>query len=247
MLVHIKRSGPVSALLGFVGAACLTLVLSAHAQESGKSESYGSEKNQYSGQSGAAGTASGGMKSGTESSQSSGARLSRTDERLMMQLAQANIAEINAGKLAEQKSDNDQVKTFAKKMVDDHTRALDDLKQIAQAKGVTLPTEPDRQQQAMENKLSALSGAQFDRQYVNQSGNRAHRDTHRLLQKVSNTASDAELKSYAAKTIATVESHQQLAKETSKEIQSTSTGKSSSGMEKGGGTSGGSKSESGNQ
>lgn len=246
MLMPFKKSGTSSALLGLAGATCMVLALAAHGQESGKSGAYGSEKSQSSGQSGTAGATSGGMKSSTESSQSSSAKLSKTDERLMMQLAQANIAEINAGKLAEQKSDNDQVKSFAKKMVDDHTKALDDLKQIAEAKGVTLPTEPDRQQQAMENKLSALSGTQFDRQYVNQSGNRAHRDTHRLLQKVSNTAMDADLKSYAGKTIATVESHQQLAKETSKELQSTSTGKSSSGMEKGGGTSG-SESRSGNQ
>ena len=92
----------------------------------------------------------------------SSTKLSNADEKILKELAQANIAEINAGKMAEQKSENDQVKSFAKTMVDDHTKALDELKQIAQAKGVTLPTAPDSKQQAMEKKLSALSAAQFD-------------------------------------------------------------------------------------
>jgi len=79
----------------------------------------------------------------TMGSSSSTARFNKADEKLVMQLAQANIAEINTAKLAEQKSKNDQVKTLAKKMMEDHTKALDELKQLAQIKGMTLPTEPD--------------------------------------------------------------------------------------------------------
>jgi len=233
---QINKSGKAGVLLGMVSAACLMLALTAQAESSKGSAA--AQRGESSSQSGTSGAASGSdTSSGTsslESSKSSSGKVSKEDERLMMQLARANIAEINAGKLAEQKSINDQVKSFAKKMVDDHTKALDDLKQIAMNKGVTLPTEPDRQQQAMENKLSALSGEQFDKQYVDQSGSRAHKETHRLLQRVSSRASDTDLKSYASKIMPTVESHQQLAKETSKNLQSTSEGRSSGGMEGGG-------------
>lgn len=243
MLNSFSKSGKAGILVGMISIASLMFALPAHAEGSKDSSATQRESSgQSSGQSssGESATSSGATSSGatgTESGKSSGAKLSRADERLMMQLAQANIAEINAGKLAEQKTSNDQVKSFAKKMVEDHTKALDDLKQIASSKGVTLPTEPDRQQMAMENKLSALSGEKFDAQYVDQSGNRAHRDTHRLLQRVSNRATDPDLKSYATQVMATVESHQQLAKDTSKNLQSTSEGKSGGSMESGSGSS----------
>lgn len=232
MPIQINKSGKAGVLLGMVSAACLMLALTAQAE--GSKGSAAAQRSESYDQSGASGAASSSGTSTSETSKSSSSKVSKEDERLMMQLARANIAEINAGKLAEQKTSNDQVKSFAKKMVDDHTKALDDLKQLAMTKGVTLPTEPDRQQQAMENKLSALSGEQFDKQYVDQSGSRAHKETHRLLQRVNSRASDADLKSYASKTMATVESHQQLAKETSKNLQSTSEGRSSGGMEGGG-------------
>lgn len=240
MTNQISQTGKASILLGIISAACLLLSLTAQAEvgkASGAAGSAGStttQRSESSGQSGTGGTASSSGMSSSESSKSSGNKISTADERLMMQLAQVNIAEINAGKLAEQKSSNDQVKAFAKKLVDDHTKALDDLKQLAMSKGVNLPSEPNRQQQAMENKLSALSGEKFDNQYVDQSGSRAHKETHRLLQRVRSKASDADLKAYANKIMPTIESHQQLAKDTSKNLQSTSEGRSSSGMEGGG-------------
>lgn len=234
MLSPFSRTGKAGVLVGMISVASLMFALTAQAEGSkGSSATQRESSGQSYGQSSTGESATSSGATSSESSKSSGSKVSRADERLMMQLAQANIAEINAGKLAEQKSSNDQVKSFAKKMVDDHTKALDDLKQIALSKGVTLPTEPDRQQMAMENKLSALSGEKFDAQYVDQSGNRAHRDTHRLLQRVSSRAADPDLKSYATQVMATVESHQQLARDTSKNLQSTSEGKSGGSMESG--------------
>jgi putative membrane protein len=118
------------------------------------------------------------------------------------------------------------VKSFAKKMVDDYTKAQDELRQLAQSKSITLPTEPDRQQQSVEKKLAALSGEKFDRQYMQHEGTRAHRETHRLLERITSKAEDAELKSHAGKIIGTVESHQQMATDTRKNLKSTSEGKS---------------------
>jgi putative membrane protein len=152
-----------------------------------------------------------------------------------MQLAQANIAEINTAKLAEQKSKNDQVKTLAKKMMEDHTKALDELKQLAQIKGMTLPTEPDRQQKLVESRLTSLSGEKFDKQYVEQIAERARKGEHKLLLQVGAKAQDMELKNYATKTLAVIESQQQLVKDTSRSIESGSHGKSDSGASGGGG------------
>ena len=171
----------------------------------------------------------------TMGSTSSAARFNKADEKLVVQLAQANIAEINTAKLAEEKSKNDQVKTLAKKMMDDHSKALDELKQLAQTKGMTLPTEPDRQQKLMENRLTALSGEKFDKQYVEQIAERARKGEHKLLLQVGAKAQDMELKNYATKTLAVIESQQQLVKDTSRSIESGSHGKSDSGVSSGGG------------
>ncbi len=168
-------------------------------------------------------------------SSSSTARFSKSDEKLVVQLAQANISEINIAKLAEEKSKNDQVKTLAKKMMDDHSKALDELKQLAQMKGMTLPTETDRQQKLVENRLTALSGEKFDKQYVEQIAERARKGEHKLLLQVGAKAQDMELKNYATKTLAVIESQQQLVKDTSRSIESGSHGKSDSGASSGGG------------
>ena len=165
-------------------------------------------------------------------SSSSSARFSKSDEKLVVQLAQANI---NIAKLAEEKSKNDQVKTLAKKMMDDHSKALDELKQLAQMKGMTLPTETDRQQKLVENRLTALSGEKFDKQYVEQIAERARKGEHKLLLQVGAKAQDMELKNYATKTLAVIESQQQLVKDTSRSIESGSHGKSDSGASSGGG------------
>ncbi|OGB27816.1 MAG: hypothetical protein A3I66_06650 [Burkholderiales bacterium RIFCSPLOWO2_02_FULL_57_36] len=129
----------------------------------------------------------------------------------MEKIAQANIAEIETGKLAQEKSKNEEVRSFAKKMVDDHTKAQSDLEKIAQSKDVSLPSKPDAKHQAAMKKLNTLSETDFDKQYMAQAGLNDHRDTHRLLERVSKQAKDDELKQYATNTIASVDEHLKMA------------------------------------
>lgn len=58
--------------------------------------------------------------------------LNKADQKIVMDMARANMAEIEAGKLAVSKTQNAEVKTFAQQMIDDHTKALNDVKQLAQ-------------------------------------------------------------------------------------------------------------------
>lgn len=234
------RSQLAAALLGLLGTAFLVNSLSVHPQDKGDKATATQGKESSSGASTGASTTQGGAAGAGGMGGTAGAsRLSQSDERMVRQIAEANLAEISAGKLAEDKAQSDEVKSFAKKMVDDHTKALDDLKQLAQAKGVTLPTEPDKQHMAMEKKLQALSGEKFDKQYLQQAGDRAHKETHRLLQRASSRAEDSDLKNYAGKVIATVEGHQQMAKDTSRNLKSTAEGKSGGGTGAAGGESSG--------
>jgi putative membrane protein len=126
---------------------------------------------------------------------------------MLEQLAQGNMAEIEAGKIALQKSQNTEVKTFAQQMIDDHTKGLQEVQSVAQSKGVTLPAEPDAKHKAMASKLNGLSGDAFDRTYLRQAGVDDHKKTHALVQKVQSQAKDADVKALAAKLEPTVAQH----------------------------------------
>jgi len=133
--------------------------------------------------------------------------LAKSDQQMLQQLAQGNMAEIEAGKIALQKSQNTEVKAFAQKMIDDHTKGLQEVQNVAQSKGVTLPAEPDAKHKAMANKLNNLSGDAFDRSYLAQAGVADHKKTHALVQKVQSNAKDADVKALAAKLEPTVAQH----------------------------------------
>lgn len=241
----------LAALLGLLGTTFLFHSLTVHPQDKGDQPSATQSKESSSGESGGASTKeSTGTSAGASSQESSGAsagKISDRDEKMMKQMAESHLSEINLGKLAQEKAQSDEVKTFAKKMVDDHTKALDALKQMADSKGVTLPTEPGKQQMATQKKLEAQSGQKFDRQYMQQAGDRAHKETHKLLQRAASRAEDTDLKNYASTALGTVESHMQMAKETTQNLKATSQGKSGSEKSKSGAgkdSSGGSSGES---
>jgi putative membrane protein len=172
-----------------------------------------------------------------------GKAMSKSDQQMMRDIAQANLSEIEAGKTALSKSSNSQVKSFAQRMIDDHTKASQEVQQLAQAKGVTLPTEPDSKHKAMVQKLSGLSGDAFDRRYMEQAGVSDHKKTHALLKRVQAKASDPDLKQLAAKTLPTVDDHLSMAQQLhGGKAASTGSGSGSSGSgTSGSGTSGSSK------
>jgi putative membrane protein len=136
-----------------------------------------------------------------------GKSVNSNDKKMMMELAQANIAEIETAKLAQRQTKNPDVLAFAKKMIEDHTQASNELAQLAQSKGVSLPDKPDSKHQAMAKKLSQLNGAKFDKQYMANAGVNDHRSALTLLKRIQTSASDPELKALAGKLQPTVELH----------------------------------------
>lgn len=176
-----------------------------------------------------------GATSGASGAPSAGKALNKADQNMMREIAYANLAEIEAGKLAQSKAKNEQVRDFAQKMIDDHTKAQENLQQLAQAKGVTLPTQPDRKHQAALKKLEALEGEQFDKRYMAQGGVGDHRNTHRLLERTQKRATDPELQALATEMLPVINQHLALAQE----VRETTTGASgASGATGSGGTSG---------
>jgi putative membrane protein len=138
--------------------------------------------------------------------------LSKGDQNIVIGMAQANMAEVAAGKMALEKSSNADVKKFAQTMIDDHSKALDSVTELAKAKEVTLPTEPDPAHKAMAARLQKMSGAAFDKAYMKEAGVADHGKVHAKLKKDEMAAKDADVKALAAKMVPTVESHLQMAK-----------------------------------
>lgn len=169
---------------------------------------------QTSGASGAAGQTGSGA-----------AKVSAADKKAIMDMAMANMAEVETGKLALSKSQNAEVKAFAQQMVDDHGKALADLQPLAQSKGVTLPTELDAKHKAMSAKMEKLSGDAFDKEYMKMAGLKDHKDTHAKLQKISKSAKDGDVKAAADKTIPVVEQHLKAAQQMSSAKSGTTSGK----------------------
>jgi putative membrane protein len=129
------------------------------------------------------------------------------DAQFVRQAAEGGMMEVAKGKLAAQKGSHEGVKQFGQRMVDDHTKANDELKSIASGKNITLPGDtPKPPMQAALAKLEKLDGAAFDRAYVDDQV-RDHQKTIALFEREAKSGKDAELKAFAEKTLPTLKEH----------------------------------------
>ena len=131
------------------------------------------------------------------------------DQKILADLAQANMAEVAAAKIALQKSQSDDVKKFAQQMVDDHSKGLQEVQDVAKAKNVTLPTEPDAKHKKMADQLNSLSGAAFDKTYLADAGVKDHKAAHSALLSAEKKATDPDVKALAAKLQPVIDQHLQ--------------------------------------
>jgi putative membrane protein len=141
-----------------------------------------------------------------------GSRLSSADASFMEKAAHAGVAEVESGKLAVEKGSNAQLRTFAQQMVDDHGRTNEELKALAQAKGVQLPDGLSIAQKAKLKLLSASDGTSFDHRYADTMGVSAHRNAVQLFQKAAASAQDPDVKAFAIKTLPMVSHHLAMAR-----------------------------------
>src|SRR6202789_4163258 len=131
---------------------------------------------------------------------------SSPDESFYKHAAEGGIFEVDAGKLAQDKGNSQQVKDFGAMMVKDHSAANEKLKALAASKSITLPTTPSVGQIAAKTKLDVLSGDTFDKSYVKGQLN-AHRETVALFRKEISSGQDADAKAFATATLPTIRAH----------------------------------------
>jgi putative membrane protein len=128
------------------------------------------------------------------------------DSSFYKKAAEGGIAEVELGKLAQEKSSNANVKEFGGMMVSDHTAAHEKLKTIAASKNIKLPTSPSVGQMATKTKLEVLSGDTFDKSYI-KGMIEDHEEDIKEFKKEATSGEDPEAKAYAASTLPTLQKH----------------------------------------
>jgi putative membrane protein len=139
--------------------------------------------------------------------------MDKKDAQYLRQMGEADLAEVQSGKLAQQKASSAEVKKFAEHMVEEHGKGMKEGESLAKAKGRQAPSSPDRKHQAAMKKLESQSGAQFDRAYMRQMV-KDHQDVLKTLQKAAKDAKDPDIKAAAEKKAREVAQHLDMAKST---------------------------------
>lgn len=138
------------------------------------------------------------------------ANMAASDRNFLMDAAMGGMLEVELGRLAAQQGMSDAVKQFGQRMVDDHSKANQELMNLAKGKGITVPTELDEKHRKDVTKFSSLSGAEFDREYVKMMVS-DHRKDVSEFEKESSRGADADLREFATKTLPTLKEHLQMA------------------------------------
>ncbi len=145
-------------------------------------------------------------------SQGQTTQLSKTDRDFITQAAKGGMTEVELGKLAESKGTSQQVKEMGRKLVDDHTKANDQLMSLAQSKGFTLQAGLDKSDRKELDKLSREKD--FDKAFVKQV-KKDHEKDLSLFKKEAKDGKDPDLKNFASQMVPALQDYLNMTKEMS--------------------------------
>ncbi len=134
-----------------------------------------------------------------------------TDDEFMKMVATGGHNEMGLSKLAMDKGVSGATKDFASMMVNDHTKAGNELKPIAERRNVMLPTDMDAEHKALQEQMQSLSGEQLAQKYAQQMV-ADHQKTVDMFQSEIQNGQDADVKAFASKTLPTIQEHLDMAK-----------------------------------
>jgi putative membrane protein len=152
---------------------------------------------------------------------------SSADENFAKKAAEGGMAEVKLGQLAEEKGSSPTVKNFGRRMVQDHSKANNELKDVTSKENIPLPNEMDKSDQATYDRLSKLSGDAFDRAYARDMVKDHSKDVSEF-QKEAKNGKDESIKNFAAQTLPTLQNHLDQARQMEQAVnQSSSNGNTS--------------------
>ncbi len=146
-----------------------------------------------------------------------GANRMAADSNFLMKAAEGNLAEVQLGQLAKDKASDSSVKDFAQRMIDDHMKVLTEIQKMGGDKAVSIPSQLNAKDSATKNRLSKLSGAEFDRAYMTDMVS-DHRQDVKEFEQQSKSATDPDIKAFAAKTLPTLQEHLHMAEKIHAEL-----------------------------
>ena len=141
----------------------------------------------------------------------------------LTEAASGGMMEVKLGQYAAEHAANDRVKDFGRRMADDHGKANDELKQLSQRESITIPAKMSKRDQQEVDRLTKLHGAAFDRAYMQAMVADHEKDVAKFRQE-SKSSPDPDVKDFAARTLPTLESHLEMAKDISGGMHRTTAG-----------------------
>jgi putative membrane protein len=138
------------------------------------------------------------------------------DKQFLKEAAVRGMTEVELAKLATQKGETDAVKQFGQKVVDEHGKTNDELKELAGSDGVTIPASLDSKHQSRIDKLAKLSGTQFDRAFIKDEL-KEHEQDIRDFQREAQGGTEPKVKDFASKNLPALQSHLKTLKDLDKE------------------------------
>ena len=132
------------------------------------------------------------------------------DTEFAVYTADAGMLEVELGKLAQTNASSPEVKKFAQMMVDEHSKANDELKAVAQQKNITLPPTLGEKCQKKYNDLAEEKGHDFDKEYMSFMVS-DHKDVIDAFEKQADNGNDADLKTWANAKLPTLRHHLEMA------------------------------------
>lgn len=137
--------------------------------------------------------------------------VSSDDRNFVMEAASGGMAEVQLGKLAQQRGESEAVKKFGQRMVEDHGKSNAELAAIAKKLGIDVPKQPGKKHESAMKKLEGLKGEKFDQAYAEQMV-KDHEATISLFEREAKSGQAAELKSFAEKSLPALQEHLKMAK-----------------------------------
>jgi putative membrane protein len=144
-------------------------------------------------------------------------QLSEKDYKFLADAARGGMEEVQLGQLAQEKGVNQAVRSFGERMVTDHTKANNELKQIAAQKGATLPATMSHGERSTFQHLQNESGADFDKTYAKDMV-KDHKKDVKEFEKAAKDLTDPDLKHWAQKTLPTLQDHLSQAEQLENQI-----------------------------
>jgi putative membrane protein len=138
------------------------------------------------------------------------------DRMFVTRAMQGSMAEVQLGQLTLQKSNNQQVKEFAQRMIDDHTKLNEQMKPVAQQLGVTVPDQVSKNDRKTMAKLQSLSGSAYDQAYIKDMV-KDHKQDLTEFQMEASSGQDQTVKDAANQGSKVIAGHLQMAQQMAKD------------------------------